>query len=269
MDKDVENPEYSPDEEYHFAEEPETPPPFVPTGSGSKQPKGSNPPKRRKWLILIGLVVIAFLVYKLLNILFTARGKLHLPTTATKVVSPPSSQTTSTTTQVEQLSPPPVAPPANSSQVAAVTGPINDRLQALEQKSTISEGVLDRLSNQITELQGSITSVNNRMNNLSDSMQVITTKITHPVPVVVPLAKVKKVKVLKVKKVCPISKPIYFVRAMVQGRAWLARGCGGGTLTVAIGDTIPGYGVVRVIDPYQGTLTTSAGAIIGYSPEDS
>ncbi len=270
IENDAQNPEHFEDEEYHFSEEPETPPPFVPSGGGNEA-KPAKSSKQRKILLLIGLVVVAFCVYKLLDILFTARGKSHLPTTtATTQVSALPSSAVTTTTQTQ--APVAVAIPGQSREVMA--GPVNERLQSLEQKSATSQAVLDKLSSQISQLQGTLADLNSHVTSVTDSVQSINTKIAQQQAEAKAQAlagtKAKEVKrKLAIKKIRETPKPVYFVRAMVQGRAWLSRGCEGGTLTVAIGDTIPGYGIVRLIDPHQGTLTTSAGAIIGYSPEDS
>lgn len=67
------------------------------------------------------------------------------------------------------------------------------------------------------------------------------------------------------KKAAP--KPVYYVRAIIPGRVWLTLQ-DGSTLTLGLGDKLAGYGVITAIDPSQGTITLSSGAIIGYNPDD-
>jgi intracellular multiplication protein IcmG len=60
----------------------------------------------------------------------------------------------------------------------------------------------------------------------------------------------------------------YNIQAVIPGRAWLIA-TNGATLTVSQGTAIPGYGIVKLIDPVQGKVTTSSGQIIRFSQEDS
>lgn len=74
-----------------------------------------------------------------------------------------------------------------------------------------------------------------------------------------------KTKLSERKKLAP--KPIYYVRAIIPGRVWLTLQ-DGSTLTLGRGDKLAGYGVITAIDPNQGIITLSSGAIIGYNPDD-
>ncbi len=74
-----------------------------------------------------------------------------------------------------------------------------------------------------------------------------------------------EMKRIQEKKLAP--KPIYYVRAIIPGRVWLNLQ-DGSTLTLGLGDKLTGYGVITAIDPNQGTITLSSGAVIGYNPDD-
>ena len=52
----------------------------------------------------------------------------------------------------------------------------------------------------------------------------------------------------------------YFVEAVIPGRAWL-QAADGTTTTVSKGDTLPGYGKVKSINSYSGTVKTTRGLI--------
>lgn len=275
MDKDVQYPENS-EEEYHFSEEPETPPPF--TSSEAKTAKAKSPPKRKRILLLIGLVIIAFCVYKLLDILFTARSKFHLPTPTVNKVVPvqtpaPQPAVTSELTPLPQPTTP-ATPPQQPAVVGAGQPGEDQRLHALEEKNATSQYVLDRLSTQVAELQNTLANLNSNIGSVGNSVQSLSYKLEQQQAQAAAEARSKALACakqrmrLKLKTVRVLPKPVYFVRAMIQGRAWLTIGCCGRVITVAVGDNIPGYGIVRVINPLQGTITTSAGAIIGYSPDD-
>lgn len=60
----------------------------------------------------------------------------------------------------------------------------------------------------------------------------------------------------------------YYIQAVIPGRAWLVA-TNGTTLTVREGSTIPGYGLVKLIDPSQGRILTGSGQMIRFSQDDS
>lgn len=55
----------------------------------------------------------------------------------------------------------------------------------------------------------------------------------------------------------------YLVQAIIPGRAWL-KANNGQIITVGLGDAIPGFGKVVLIDPQNGIVQTDAGLIINY-----
>ena len=57
------------------------------------------------------------------------------------------------------------------------------------------------------------------------------------------------------------TKPIYTVQAVIPGRAWLSTN-DGSTLTVAVGDVVPGFGEVVSIDSMKGLVVTRSGQVI-------
>lgn len=59
----------------------------------------------------------------------------------------------------------------------------------------------------------------------------------------------------------------FHLRAAQDGRAWIQNDQTGKTESVAVGDTIPTYGDVLVIDPEKGVLTTSSGRLIEFNHE--
>lgn len=55
----------------------------------------------------------------------------------------------------------------------------------------------------------------------------------------------------------------YLVQAIIPGRAWL-KANNGQIITVGMGDSIPGFGRVVLIDPQNGVVQTDAGLTINY-----
>lgn len=62
-------------------------------------------------------------------------------------------------------------------------------------------------------------------------------------------------------------KIVYFVQAVVPGRAWLVSEQGN-TMSVRIGSKVPSYGVVKSIDALQGRIMTSSGRVIVFNQAD-
>jgi len=77
------------------------------------------------------------------------------------------------------------------------------------------------------------------------------------------MARPKLEKKVFTKRRIKVVLPIYYLQGMVPGRAWLVLE-NGNTVTVDVGDTLPGYGKVTEISPVQGLVRTSNGAIIRY-----
>lgn len=59
----------------------------------------------------------------------------------------------------------------------------------------------------------------------------------------------------------------YYVQAIIPGRAWLVSSQGQ-TLTLRVGSTLPGYGIVKSIDAEQGRVMMSTGKVFIFNPAD-
>lgn len=243
------------EDEYHFSEAES-----IPTFTETAPKKNILADIKRKHFIIAFVAIVLILgVYKLVNVIFTSNNSQ-----ANK--SQQVSSVINKQQQVEQV--------ANAKQVVTPVMPmqqtqefhqqvstlINERLSSIESQNQAN---LDKLSSQINELQNTVTNLDERLNKLSNIAQDL---ITQQQQIAAQKMAVKQKTLIKKQVVIP--KPIYYVRAVVPGRAWLETQHGK-TITVSLGDNLPGYGVITAIDTNQGTLTTSLGAIIGYSPDDS
>jgi len=206
--------------------------------------------KRKNILIAVGIIIGIFCIYKIVDVLFSPSiPQRNKPAVVTQAQMPKSMQ-------------PAINPqPALANQVAASS--VVDRLNTLEQQVNSQQTSLERLNSQITDLQNSVGNIDSKISTLSSTVQAVADIIAQQQAA----AAAKKAAEKKAMHVT-VPKPIYYVKALVPGRAWLATQ-DGGTITVSLGNNLPGYGRVEVIDPNQGTLITSTGAIIGYSPGDS
>lgn len=67
----------------------------------------------------------------------------------------------------------------------------------------------------------------------------------------------------------PVAKrTIYFVKAVIRGRAWLKSENESTLITVKVGEQLPGYGKIAKIDHDTGEVITRKGEIITFSPDD-
>ena len=76
----------------------------------------------------------------------------------------------------------------------------------------------------------------------------------------------EQAKLLAEKKLAPPMK--YYIRAVVEGRAWLQTD-DGGEATVSVGQTLKDYGTVLAIYVNQGMVTTSSGRVISFKENES
>lgn len=244
------------DEEYQFSEADNTTP-FIDAPAKKNFLEKID---RKNVLIALAIIVAVFVVYKLVSGIFTSsntqQSKPARPLTTNvqpAVIPAPVVQ------QVLPLSSQQSSPPINQ-QPAAATTAINEKITELE---TNSQANLDKLSSQITSLQNSLSNLEERLNSLNNTVQDMVNQRQQELA-----KKAQAQEKLHAKKSRDTPKPIYFVRAIVPGRAWLSTQSGS-TVTVSAGANLPGYGTVVLVDPNQGTITTSTGAIIGYNPADS
>jgi intracellular multiplication protein IcmG len=252
------------EEEYHFATEPETSGVFAPPSSSSQKGDVMGRIKRKNLLIAAGVIVVVFSIYKILDVIITRHA--HEATS-------PVTQTTEFPTKVTPLPPPPAPMPIEPAAPKPVetaspnTAAVTNRLSALEEQNSNFQSGIEKLNSQVSDLQTAVANINSQISSLSQGIQNIEDKLAEQQSKEAALHAVRIHK-HKIRMHVIRIRPIYFVRAIIPGRAWLSTSHGG-TVTVRLGDNLPGYGVVQAIDPVQGTITTSVGAIIGYSPGDS
>lgn len=234
--------------------------------------------KRKHWIIIvIILIIVLFGLLKLVGgrqsqaefgqmtpvpVVSTTSGLTSKKEVAdlTKTVLEPVVPTTSASAPL--LPTPTLLAPATSTPVpiiakgdlTAVTNAndtqLTQTLTAIQQQNQMLTQQLTTLSNRVIGLESTITQSNQVVEGLSQQMGTLK-KVDMPAAPLPKLAQSASVG------------PQYAVEAVVPQRAWLQAG-DGSTITVMIGDDIPGLGSVVSIDPYSGNVTTASGTVIKY-----
>ncbi|WP_133138512.1 type IVB secretion system protein IcmG/DotF [Legionella genomosp. 1] len=246
---------------------------------------------KRNALIAIAVIVVAMLGYKFLGSFFTSKPKAvdsgepqvstapavntnttpvqqqpvvvdQEPSIPTTTTTTPDTTTTTTTSTTEVT-------PASSDTSSATDPQVNQKLSALELSQQNLRSEVNSLSEQLGGVNTSITELTNKINSLNQMITSMAQKVedqSNQITVLTVRTQPKKVVKQVVRQVVPRN--IYYIQAVIPGRAWLI-GTNGSTLTVREGTNIAGYGVVRLIDPHQGRIVTSSGQVIRFSPQDS
>lgn len=238
--------EYPPEEYYKGGEY--IPPDDSDEGLESAQPTRSSFLSKRILLIL-GILFAVGIVYLILLYINTKKeSDLSQPTEATASV--PSATDSQTITPPAQAVAPPQVGPSAAEQAA---------LDRAAQQNQLNQQSMANLQNQIQQLQSQVNDITNSITTINNQMQVIANEIKA-------IATDRSLRGKGLNLVT--SGTFYHLKALVPGRAWL-QARDGSTTTVTIGDRLPGYGIIQMINTDQGIVTTSSGAVIQYSPKDS
>lgn len=229
-----------------------------------KQSEGGRKDIRRNALIVVGLVILAMLIYEFWGVFFSKKTDADTTTVPPITAAPPQP------TPIQPVTTPvqPVAPPTTPIQAGPDNSQITQKLSALE------------LSQQ--NLRSEVTALNDQLSGINTNMNELTTKITDLSQMLTTLAakvdqQSNQIAILTtrtapkpVPRVVHRGPPprVYHIQAVIPGRAWLIA-TNGSTLTVREGTQIPGYGVVKLIDARQGRVITSSGQVIRFSQQDS
>lgn len=236
--------------------------------------------RTRSLIIVVVVVIILFIIYEISRALSGHGTTMKKPATTSKLsVNPAVSKTTAlpfggkekataalkakpssgTTTKVGAKKTAQNKTMAmfqgqgvTQAQVNAAKTKENEQLTKLQQQQRTSQTQLMNLQGQMSNLNTQLSSVNQNLKDVSQNLQVVKSHVIQD-------REQKKNQVLKQRAVIKAHKH-YFVDAVIPGRAWL-KGADGTTVTVAVGDKLPGYGKVTNINPYSGVVMTEGGAI--------
>jgi intracellular multiplication protein IcmG len=231
------------DEEYHFIES-ETPLSYTEGPNHPQKDKDfQTRVKRRNILFILGMVMVFWALYKFMGLLFSQVKQK-------KASAPVKEQVISQKMPVTQALPLTTTPPIST-----------EELQQMANQKTR----LNNLESQVVNMQSTLSDMNAKLSDLSAQVSRLGAQANKPVS----FATRKKWHHLRHRVFRGVGGDegdivySYQLQAMLPGRAWLIRS-DGSTTTVSLGDKIPGYGTVILINPDAGMVQTSSGAIIKY-----
>lgn len=188
--------------------------------------------------------------------------------TPTKPVIPPVLPSVSAPQSITMKAPAPAANTgSNNSDLTEQLADIEDDLSA-QQRLISSQQTMT--ASQMKEMHKQLQAMNNTLQSLRSAVK------QRPAPVV-KVVHEKHHDVAPHHKAAPKAMPMdanltadtanmsynYYVKAIVPGRAWIQMD-GDQTMSVAEGDTVPGYGRITKIDAEHGMVATSSGRMIPF-----
>lgn len=256
---------YSGEEEYQFADLEMIPPEEVDEQAGgsatSTSPSssldvdGANRNIRRNALIAIGVILLAVFFYKLIWPLFTVK-KTPQEINPPPIIAPMPTQ-------------PPPQPTVTPTPIPALTPQVDQKLSALEMGQQTVRSEVEAVNNQLNGISSSVSDLTSKITQLNQIISTLTIKVDQQAEEIAKLTvKPRPKPVRRAIRKSPAPGAPYYIQAVIPGRAWLITP-NGSTLTVREGSQIPGYGVVKLIDPNQGRVIMSSGQVIRFSQQDS
>lgn len=238
----MENKNDTPDEEYKYQDSiAESASHFVGASSNRDPASAILEKTQRHHIFLIVFIIFASLgIYKIVGALIHKIGTLSKHKVVVTAQKPAA----------------PVIPAAVQANIA-----LDNRFNHLEQEQRELQSHLQAFDSDLSDIKSTLMDLNSRLADINEQTQLLHTQQETF------LQKQKKAKAKLIERKKSAPKPIYYVRAIIPGRVWLTLQ-DGSTLTLGMGDKLAGYGVITAIDPSEGTITLSSGAIIGYNPDD-
>lgn len=234
----------------------------------STQAKQDSTNIRRNALIVAGLFVLLLLGYKFIGSFFSAKKTPQAipslpvtdlkpaPITAVAPVPQPQEPPVQTTSPV-------VPQPSTDNTI------INQKLSAFEANQQDLRQDLNTVNSKLGTVTTTVNDLTEKIAQLSQLMTELNAKLDKQSQEIVLLTERTKPKLVKRKVVVKTApRLLYFIQAIIPGRAWLIA-TNGSTLTVREGTRIAGWGVVKLIDPIQGRVLMSTGQVIRFSQQDS
>jgi intracellular multiplication protein IcmG len=206
----------------------------------------------KRILVPVGLIVGIYVVYQGLS-WYSNRQATAPAFEATKhvVVAKKTSAVVAPQPVKEAILPTPVVPSATESAM-------QQKLETLTQEAENSREQLANLNDTLVKNQQAV----NELKDTIDSFSAVLSNIEQQLQKAAVHHKAKKRRYAALP-----PKPIYHIKAIVPGRAWLENGSGR-TITVRVGNKISGYGTVTYISARDGIVIMSSGDVIQYGIND-
>lgn len=149
-----------------------------------------------------------------------------------------------------------------------ITDPkLNEKLDSLQAASSSTSRSIGSINSNISQLQQMTQSLATKLNALNANLVILSQALEQQEAQLKKLTAKPKKKEVK-KSTAPVKRKIFFIQALIPGRAWL-KSTEGETITVVKGTDLKGYGKVHSIDPRKGEVLTSSGSIITFSISDT
>lgn len=233
--------------------------PNTPEEMRAVEPSNKNNVKRNA-LIVVALVVLLMIIYKFMGSVFSdkkAPVKAIAPTVTVPAPAP-----------VQPLASPPVTTPTPVTTGPNIDTQISQKLSAIEVGQQSMRTDVSSVSSQIGGINTNLNALVAKIAELDGIISSLSAKLDDQSRVIEQLTIRREVKKVHYAPRRVARYPKYYIQAVIPGRAWLIA-TNGSTLTVREGTIIAGYGMIKLIDPNQGRITTSSGQVIRFSQEDS
>lgn len=210
---------------------------------------------KRNAAIAVGGLIFIIILYKWLSASPIPQKIVEPDITPVKVVKPMES--------IAPASTPEKMPPM-------IDNNVSQKISALELGEQNMRTDISTINEQLASMTNNLNAMNTKLAELSGMVTNLSSKLDQQIKVIEQKAVVQR----QMKRTyypshhvrAPYNK--YYLQAVIPGRAWLMA-TSGATLTVREGTNIPGYGMVKLIDPSQGRVLTSSGQTIKFSQNDS
>lgn len=220
--------------------------------------------KRKHWIIIAVIIIILFFgLIKMMGSRSSQTSFDLVPPQASKVDEVAKKVKADLTQKTLESNPLPdltLSPTPPSSTVPAVTShdTLKTDLSTIASNETKLTEALASISQQNQALTQKLSELSSRVGGLESVMNT-PSQATSSTPKVTPSSPLpQQTQAQNLPEV-----PQYTVEAVVPQRAWIQAG-DGSTITVTIGEALPGLGAVVSIDPYSGNVTTASGTVIKY-----
>lgn len=218
--------------------------------------------QRRIWLVT-AIIIVALAVYKLISLFFggghTAPEKVTSPAVTEQSAIQPINNEALNQPQVEVSN---INSSAFDKRLASAEQQNQEdaaQLSRLEDRFTQVETNFNQLQSQLLQMQSQLESMTNQLGSLQQQLVKAQEKQVTTKP--------KAAKAVKKSTTEQVTYPQYYVQAIMPGRAWLIRESDSATITVAVGDELPGYGKIVNINPLRASVITSTDYTIPYKPD--
>lgn len=216
----------------------------------------------KKGVIVLIVVFVVIVAYKIIGS-FSSDKKIVIQKSAE--IIPPVPAAPPQLTPVSQTP----AYVTNQPPVSNGDSKVSQKLTELESTQQSMRTDVSSVNDQLGGISKNVDSLIAKLNDLNTVIANLSVKVDEQSHEIDQLT-MQRIKPKKVQHVVRkgIAYPKYFLQAVIPGRAWLIA-TNGATLTVREGTVVAGYGMVKLIDPRQGRVTTSSGQVIRFSQEDS